>query len=74
MTEVPRYSVEVEDADRGWEVRIVDASGERVFVRPCVNESEARTLASTITQHLYWLSGTKFREYYRLPEPAPGRS
>jgi hypothetical protein len=35
-----------------------------------VDEAEARTFASTVQQHIYWLSPEKFREYYRLDEPA----
>jgi hypothetical protein len=31
---------------------------------------EARTFASTIQQHIYWLSPAKFREYYKIAEPA----
>jgi hypothetical protein len=64
------YSVEVARADLGWEVRILDPSGVVAFSRPCVTESEARTFASTVAQHIYWLSPTKFRQYYRLAEPA----
>ena len=60
------YRVEMERADRGWEVRIVDANGHPVSIRPCASETEARTFASTVIQHLGWLSNEKFREYYRL--------
>jgi hypothetical protein len=60
------YGVEVERAERGWEVRIVDGDGRPVSIRPCASETEARTFASTVIQHLGWLSHEKFREYYRL--------
>ena len=30
---------------------------------------EARAFASTVEQHLGWLSEEKFRRYYRLPDP-----
>jgi hypothetical protein len=60
------YAVQVERSQRGWEVRIVDADGNVESVRPCANETEARTYASTVIQHLGWLSAEKFREYYRL--------
>jgi hypothetical protein len=63
---VAGYRVEVERADRGWEVRIVDADDHPVSIRPCASETEARTFASTVIQHLGWLSKEKFREYYRL--------
>ena len=62
-----RYSVHVADGDQGWEVRIEDPDREPVWSRPCATESDARTLASTVQQHAYWLSEAKFREYYRLP-------
>jgi hypothetical protein len=60
------YSVHVAQADRGWEVRIADPGGEVVWTRYCANEAEARTFASTVQQHIYWLSPGKFREYYKL--------
>ena len=60
------YGVRVNRGEHGWEVRIVDADGESVATRPCGTETEARTYASTVIQHLGWLSAEKFREYYRL--------
>jgi hypothetical protein len=60
------YSVDVERGEKGWEVRILDAGGATVSVRPCAGETEARTFASTVIQHLGWLSTRKFRDYYRL--------
>jgi hypothetical protein len=39
-----------------------------VLSRPCRDEAEAEVYASTIRQHAGWLSESKFREYYRLPE------
>jgi hypothetical protein len=65
-TGAPAYAVRVERGLHGWEVRIVDAEGSVVSVRPCASETEARTYASTVIQHLGWLSPEKFREYYRL--------
>lgn len=55
------------DAD-GWRVAIVDPAGNEASSRACRDEVEARTYASTVRQHLEWLSEPKFREYYRLPE------
>ena len=49
-------------------MRIVDPAGSVVWTRACAEEAEARTLGSTIQQHLYWLSAEKFREYYKLTE------
>lgn len=63
------YDVTVSVADERWRVLIRDADGETVAERACHDAAEARTFASTVRQHLYWLSADKFREYYRLPEP-----
>jgi len=66
-----RYAVKVEDPNgAGWRVVIVDPAGSGVSERACTDEAEARTYASTVRQHAYWLSEAKFREYYRLPGPA----
>lgn len=51
-------------------MRILDPSGGEVSSRACRDEAEARTYESTVRQHIGWLSETKFREYYRLPEEA----
>ena len=51
----------------GWKVEIVNPEGEVVFDRASTDEAEARTFASTVQQHIYWLSEEKFRSYYRLP-------
>lgn len=72
MSDSPnRYQVMVEDADPGWRVVIRDPSGAPVSERPCRDAAEARTYASTVRQHIYWLSEEKFREYYRLPDALP---
>jgi hypothetical protein len=63
-----RYAVQVATDEQGWQVAILDPGGVAVWARPCGSEPEARTLASTIQQHVYWLSEPKFREYYRLEE------
>jgi len=67
------YAVWVDDgAGSGWRVVIVDPAGSEASERPCSDEAEARTYASTVRQHIYWLSEERFRQYYRLPEPAGG--
>ncbi len=48
---------------------IVDPAGVDADVRACRDETEALTYASTVRQHIYWLSEDKLREYYRLSEP-----
>ena len=62
-----RYSVRIQDED-GWRVVIVDPVGRDVSERVCAHETEARTYASTVRQHIYWLSEPRFRRQYRLPE------
>ena len=69
MTVENGYSVVVDEDSGGWRVRIVAPSGAPAAERLCGNEPEARTYASTVNQHIYWLSEEKFRRYYRLPEP-----
>jgi hypothetical protein len=64
-----RYAVREEEGERGWDVVVVDPSGEEVWRRACRSASEAHVFASTVRQHVYWLSEEKFREYYRLGEP-----
>ncbi len=61
-----RHTVRAVRGDGGWEVQILTPPGEVAWSRACVDETEARTFASTVQQHLYWLSEDKFREYYRL--------
>ena len=60
------FGVEMRQTEQGWRVLIVDPSGAVVGDRACSDGAEARTYASTVRQHLYWLSPEKFREYYRL--------
>lgn len=60
------YDVRIEDAPSGWRVVIRDPQGQVVGERPCRDGAEARTYASTVRQHIYWLSAEKFREYYRV--------
>jgi hypothetical protein len=64
----PAYVVEVHDTEDGWLVAIVEQGGRVVSERRCHDGAEARTYASTVRQHLYWLSPEKFREYYRIEE------
>ena len=60
------FGVELRENDGTWRVAIVDAAGFVLAERPCRDHSEARTYASTVRQHIYWLSPERFREYYRL--------
>ena len=64
------YSVRVRQGKGSWSVTIVDPQGREVSVRACRDETEARTFASTVRQHIGWLSEPRFREIYRLAEGA----
>jgi hypothetical protein len=72
VTTANRYAVDVRRGDDGWSVAIVDPAGFDAAVRACRDEAEALTYASTVRQHIYWLSEEKLREYYRLPDPDEG--
>jgi hypothetical protein len=63
------FAVRLRREHDGWEVRIIDPAGGVAGTRYCSDETEARTYASTVQQHIFWLSPARFREYYRLDEP-----
>lgn len=77
-----RFSVELRDGEdgqgtgqgtgqgSGWSVAILDPEGREIALRACRDETEARTFASTVRQHIAWLSEARFREIYRLAEGA----
>jgi hypothetical protein len=78
-----RFSVEDRDSPRvgqgigqgigqgmRWSVAILDPEGREIALRACRDETEARTFASTVLQHIAWLSEARFREIYRLAEGA----
>jgi hypothetical protein len=60
------FDVQISNEDAAWRVTIVDPSGAEVSVRTCNDGAEARTYASTVRQHIYWLSPDTFRAYYRI--------
>ncbi len=60
------FDVSVLDDDQGWRVQIVSKAGRVLSSRACSDGTQARTYASTVRQHLYWLSAQKFAEYYSL--------
>jgi hypothetical protein len=45
---------------------ILAPDGHELSTRTCRDETDAWTYASTVRQHVYWLSDEKFREYYSL--------
>jgi hypothetical protein len=65
------YTVHVNQGSSGWDVQILRPDGAVAATRSCSSEVEARTFASTVEQHIYWLSPAKFEEYYRLREVEP---
>jgi hypothetical protein len=60
------FDVRIVNHDASWRVEIVGPDGRVESDRTCRDGDEARIFASTVRQHIYWLSGEKFREYYRL--------
>ena len=60
------FDVEIRGGEGSWRVAILDPEGNVVSERACHDGAEARTYASTVRQHIYWLSAGKFREYYRI--------
>jgi hypothetical protein len=60
------FDVRISGVGEAWKVAIVDPSGAEVSVRVCNDGAEARTYASTVRQHIYWLSPDTFRAYYRI--------
>jgi hypothetical protein len=60
------FGVEVRGDEGTWRVAILSPEGDVVAERACQDGAEARTYASTVRQHIYWLSPEKFREYYRI--------
>ncbi len=60
------YEVQIRQAADAWHVEIVDDAGAVVSERTCDDGSQARTFASTVRQHIYWLSAERFRQYYRI--------
>lgn len=63
-----RYTVSVRLDEKGWNVAIASPDGSEIAVRASRDEHEARMYASTVRQHIEWLSELKFREYYRLEQ------
>jgi hypothetical protein len=63
-----RYTVAEGSGRNGWRVVIRDPKGAQASVRACADEAEARLYASTVRQHIFWLSEEQFRAFYRLPE------
>ena len=56
------FEVRIEQSGGGWHVVIHDGEGAAVSKRVCSYGVEAKTYASTVRQHISWLSEEKFRE------------
>ncbi|HET9249976.1 MAG TPA: hypothetical protein VFP13_08580 [Actinomycetota bacterium] len=63
-----RFTARVRDDAGVWSVAIVDPDGRETSVRACRGEAEARAFASTVRQHVAWLSEARFRRIYRLDD------
>ena len=61
-----RVQVQEQEQEGSWRVEIIDAAGSVRSQRSCRDRLEAETYASTVRQHISWLSTERFREYYRL--------
>ena len=68
-----RYRARAERSEQGWRVVILDPDGAEVFARPFPGEEQALAFASTVDQHVTWLSEGTFRRYYRLAERPDGK-
>jgi hypothetical protein len=60
------FGVELREDGQGWRVVILDEDEHVVSQRGCRDHSEARIFASTVRQHIYWLSADRFRTYYGI--------
>jgi len=60
------YGVELRETALGWRVAILGPEGDVLAERACSDGAEARTYASTVRQHIHWLSPVRFRSYYAL--------
>lgn len=67
-----RYAVRAEESSSGWRVLILDPDGGVASERACADRDEAGLYASTVEQHIGWLSEPQFRRYYRLLDSAGG--
>ena len=61
------YSVLVRESKGSWSVAIVDPQGREASVRACRDETGAATFASTVRQHISWLSESRFRAVRAMP-------
>lgn len=60
------WEVRVEAAGDVWRALLVNDAGMVLLERPFETEERARLFASTVEQHMGWLSEARFRQYYRL--------
>lgn len=59
------YDVRLRES-QGWRVEIIRSDGEVLCVRACRDGAEARIYASTVRQHISWLSPEAFLSYYSV--------
>jgi len=60
------YGVALTKSGDDWRVSILDYAGQPVSDRSFGSETEAGTFASSVRQHIDWLSEERFRDYYRI--------
>ena len=62
------YGVALTKTGDTWRVSILDFAGQPVSDRPFASEKRAATYASSVRQHINWLSEERFRDYYRIED------
>lgn len=62
------FGVAVTKTGDAWRVSILDFAGQPVSERPFSSEELAATYASSVRQHINWLSEERFRDYYRIED------
>ena len=62
------YGVALTKSGDVWRVSILDFAGQPVSDRSFSSEEQAGTYASSVRQHIDWLSEERFRDYYRIED------
>lgn len=62
------YGVALTKTGEAWRVSILDFAGQPVSDRSFPSEDDAATFASSVRQHINWLSEERFRDYYRIED------
>lgn len=62
------YGVAMAGSSESWRVAILDQAGQPVSERVFSAEDQAMAYASSVRQHIGWLSEERFRDYYRIED------